>query len=91
MITIIFALLAKYQPALGLDRWDPRKLPRIRAPRNPVYIPRFGSANEVIWNLLFALWWVDFFRLPVGFGQNADALRVTMVPVWHDFYWPSSQ
>ena len=89
MITIIFALQAKYQPALGHDRWDPRKLPRIRAPRNPMYIPRFGSANEVIWNLLFALWWVDFFRLPVGFGQNADALRVTMVPVWHDFYWPT--
>jgi len=88
MITIVFALLAKYQPALGLDRFDPRKLPRVRAPRNPMYIPRFGSANEVIWNTLFALWWVDFFRIPVGYGQGADTVRVTMVPVWHNFFWP---
>lgn len=89
MITIVFGwLLAKYQPQLGLDRWDPRKLPKVRAARDPVHIPRFGSANEVIWNLLFALWWVDFFRIPVGFGQQANAVRVTMVPAWHNFFWP---
>jgi hypothetical protein len=88
MITIVFALLAKYQPQLGLDKWDPRALPKVRAPRDPVHIPRFGSANEVIWNVLFALWWVDFFRIPIGYGQQADAVRVTMVPVWHSFFWP---
>ena len=88
MITIVFALLAKYQPELGLDRWDPRKPPRVRTPRDPVHIPRFGSANEVIWNLLFALWWVDFFRIRLGYSQPSDTVRVTMVPAWHGFFWP---
>src|SRR5271169_308160 len=39
MITIAFGLLAKYQPAMGLDKWDPRKLPRVRTPRDPMHIP----------------------------------------------------
>jgi len=88
MITIAFGLLAKYQPAMGLDKWDPRKLPQVRTPRDPTHIPRFGSANEAIWNLLFALWWIDFFRIPIGYGQQAEVVRVTMVPVWHNFFWP---
>jgi hypothetical protein len=88
MITIVFGLLSKYQPNLGLQGWDPRKLPKVRVPRDPMYIPRFGSATEVFWNLLFVLWWVDFFRLPIGYGQEGDAVRVTMVPVWHNYFWP---
>lgn len=88
IITIVFGALAKYQPTVGREKWDPRKLPRVRTPRDPLLIPRFGSAIEVVWNLLFALWWIDFFRLPVGYGQEGDAVRVTMVPVWHNYFWP---
>ena len=88
IITIVFGLLARYQPTLGLEKWDPRKLPRVRAPRNPMHIPRFGSAIEVAWNLLFVLWWIDFFRLPVGYGQEGEAVRVVMLPTWHNFFWP---
>ena len=88
MITIVFGLLAKFQLQLGLDRWDPHRLPEVRAGRDPVHIPRFGSPNEIIWSLLFALRWVDLFRIRVGYGQQDDAVRVTMVPVWHNFFWP---
>ncbi len=88
IITIVFGLLSRYQPTLGQEKWDPRKMPRVRAPRDPLQIPRFGSAIEVAWNLLFVLWWVDFFRLPIGYGQEGDAVRVIMLPVWHSFFWP---
>lgn len=88
IITIVFGLLARYQPTLGQEKWDPRKLPRVRTPRDPLQIPLFGSAIEVAWNLLFVLWWVDFFRLPVGYGQEGDAVRVLMLPVWHSVFWP---
>ena len=88
MITIVFGFIAKFKPGMGQERWDPRKLPRIRTPRDPQHISRFGSALEVAWNLLFVLWWVDFFRLPVGYGQEGDVVRVVMLPVWHNFFWP---
>jgi len=38
MITIVFGFIAKFKPGMGQERWDPRKLPRIRTPRDPQHI-----------------------------------------------------
>jgi len=88
MITIIFGLIARYQPTMGRGNWDARKLPRVRTPRELQHISHFGSAFEVVWNLLFLLWWVDLFRLPAGYAHQNVAVRVTMLPAWHAFFWP---
>jgi hypothetical protein len=88
MITIIFGWIARYQPTMGQGNWDPRKLPRVRTPGELHRISRFGSAFEMVWNLFFLLWWVDLFRLPTGYAHQNIAVRVTMLPAWHAYFWP---
>ena len=89
MITVVVALLARFQPTMGMEKFDPRKLSRVRTPRNHQQISRFGSAFEVVWDLLFVLWWVDLFRLPAGLGPGGNAVRVIMAPMWNSFFGPS--
>jgi hypothetical protein len=84
-ITIVFAVLERFQHKLHRKDWDPRKLPAVPKPRDPRKIPRAGSIAEIIWGLIFALWWVDVLRIPAIPG---NAAHVTMAAVWQQFYWP---
>lgn len=84
-ITIVFAVLERCQHKIREKEWDPRKLPRVQKPRDPRKIPRAGSIAEIIWLLLFVLWWVGALRIPAIPGNSA---HVTMAPAWQQFYWP---
>lgn len=84
-ITIVFAVLDRFQHKLYQKDWDPRKLPAVPKPRDPRKIPRAGSIAEIIWGLIFVLWWVDALRIPAIPG---NAAHVTMAAVWQQFYWP---
>jgi hypothetical protein len=84
-ITIVFAVLDRFHHKLYEKDWDPRKLPAVPKPRDPRKIPRAGSIAEIIWGLIFVLWWVDVLRIPAFPGNT---VHVTMAPVWQQFYWP---
>ncbi len=84
-ITIVFAVLDRFQHKLYQKDWDPRKLPAVPKQRDPRKIHRAGSIAEIVWSLIFILWWVDVLRIPAIPG---NAARVTMSPAWQQFYWP---
>ncbi len=84
-ITIVFALLDRFQHKLRQDDWDPRRLPVVPKQRDPRKISRAGAVAEIVWELIFVLWWVDALRIPAIPGNVA---LVTMTPVWQQFYWP---
>jgi hypothetical protein len=78
-------VLERFQHKIREKEWDPRKLPAVPKPRDPRKIPRAGSIAEIIWGLLFVLWWVDVLRIPDLPGNTA---RITLAPLWQQFYWP---
>jgi hypothetical protein len=91
-VTIVFAILERVQPQLisekagFFQKWDPRKLPPVRATaQNSLRIPRSHSVAEIIVNLAVAAW-----CLTAWWGQTAFAafdMRIVLAPVWHDFYY----
>jgi hypothetical protein len=52
IITIVFALLERYQPKDATVKWNPRSLPAVREER----VPRIGSAIELFANGAVAIW-----------------------------------
>lgn len=52
IITIVFALIERYQPKDTAVKWNPRTLPAVREER----VPRIGSAIELVINGAVAIW-----------------------------------
>jgi hypothetical protein len=82
-VTIAFAVLEQAQARSHfLEKWDPRKLPPVRDPKQ---IPRSASIIELVVNLFFFGWWAQNMTAPIVF-QHPD-VRIMLAPVWIYFYW----
>jgi hypothetical protein len=85
LITIGFALLDRFSKRLESKEWDPRKLPAVPTSRDSRKIPRPGSVAELIWGIVFALWWANLLIVPTIPGNQ---VRVAMTAAWAPFFWP---
>ncbi len=85
IITLVFAALDRYHHRLHLREWDPRKLPAVPKPRDPRKIHRANSTVELIWGVLFVLWWVGFLRIP---DIPGNTVQIGLAPMWRQFYVP---
>jgi len=83
MITIGFAIADRARQRFDdQDRWDPRRLPRVRDTRR---IPRSSSIGEAVFGLLFLLFWLGALRFPEISIPGATPMRLTLGPVWLSF------
>lgn len=86
-VTLAFAILERIQSAVSaLQRWDPRKLPRVVRPKNRV--SRVESVFGLVFSIVFIVWWLSLSRYghvifgPIaGFFSLNPALRAWYLPV----------
>jgi hypothetical protein len=86
-VTLAFAILERVQSAMSaLQKWDPRKLPRVAQPRNRV--SRVESAFSLVFSIVFIAWWLSLPRYghlifgPIaGFFSLNPALRALYLPM----------
>ncbi|HXO37586.1 MAG TPA: hypothetical protein VN872_03055, partial [Candidatus Acidoferrum sp.] len=86
-ITIVFAILERFQVRITwLNKWDPRKLPRVSRVKDRV--SRVESVFGLAFSILFVIWWLSLSRYghtifgPVaGFFSLNPALRAWFLPV----------
>jgi hypothetical protein len=88
IITIIFAALEQYHSKSGyLENWTPGALPKLRPVRDPYRIPRTGSVVEIVFSLVFLVWWI---KMPQGFpfawGLDRAGIHWAWGSVWKDFH-----
>lgn len=84
-ITVVFAAIEKYQNgAKSLEKWDPRKLPRVRPGLTAQPTPRWNSIAELVFGGIFTVAYIQLFRTTFDFGEA----RITLAPIWRDLYWP---
>jgi hypothetical protein len=83
IVTTVFALLDRYH-SKWVDKWDPRKLPRIPPAHQPMQWYNdfagfaFGMAAFVFWAVV--MWQRTAFVINAGF-------RIVLAPVWGQIYW----
>ena len=81
-VTLTFALLEKYSLKSGfLEKWNPRKLPPLRANR----IKRSSSITEIVALVIASAWWLIFMSSPVII--NRPELRIVLAPAWSTYFW----
>ena len=90
MITLGFAVAERAQAkSKFLERWNPRNLPAVK---DPLKISRTQSIAEIVFGVLFALWWTGVLRFPVVSLDGDTSVRWTLGPVWQNlhtgFYYP---
>lgn len=82
-VTFAFAVLEKYALKSGfLEKWDPRKLPPLRAPNR---IKRSNSIAEIVALVVTFIWWIDFMLSPVM--VNRPDVRIVLAPGWRYYSW----
>ncbi len=82
-ITIGFAIADRVRQRFAdQDKWDPRRLPRVRDLRR---IPRSSSIGEIVFGLLFLLFWQGALRFPEVVISGATPGRLTLGAVWQSF------
>ncbi|HEX9254212.1 MAG TPA: hypothetical protein VF938_01655 [Candidatus Angelobacter sp.] len=87
IVTLLFAVLERFQSAVSaLQRWDPRKLPRMSLRKERV--SRVESVFGLAFSILFIIWWLSLSRYghvifgPIaGFFFLNPALRAWYLPV----------
>jgi hypothetical protein len=86
IITTVFALVNRAQIRVnGLDKWDPRSLPRV--PPAQAASMRCNHLGGFIFGLLAAAFWVYLMWQRMEFAF-ADGPRIVLGPVWERIYWP---
>jgi len=89
VITLVFAILER-RPIRELEKWDPRKLPRVPKTRPTVDagkpIPRATAIAEFTFGVIFTGVWLQLAWYRAGF--DLGVLHVTPAPVWRIVYWP---
>ncbi|MGC2695773.1 MAG: hypothetical protein WA738_08275 [Candidatus Angelobacter sp.] len=86
IITLVFVVLERFQSRLGyLQKWDPRKLPRVAQRKDRV--SRVESVFGLVFSIIFVVWWLGLPRYghwmfaPVtGNVVLNPALRVYFLP-----------
>ncbi|HEX3748243.1 MAG TPA: hypothetical protein VHW09_30145 [Bryobacteraceae bacterium] len=82
IVTAVFWLIDRYH-SMSVDRWDPRKLPRV--PRSQQQMQwyndfagfAFGMATAIFWGAI--MWHRSAFVTP--------ALHVVLLPIWGQIFW----
>ncbi len=86
MVTLAFAVLERFQSKLSfLEKWDPRKLPRISKRKERV--SRTESIFGLVFSIFFVAWWLSlprFSYLMVGHGLDS----ITLNPALRSYYLP---
>jgi hypothetical protein len=83
VITVGFAVGEESQRRSALRHaWDPKRLPAVR---DVLKIPRFGSAAEIVVDLLFLAWWLGGLPFPLAFRTGGAPAAFGPVPLWADF------
>jgi len=81
VVTIVFALIDRYQPDGIWQNWNPLKLPQVRDVNR---IPRSSSISELAWYGMISLWWAGAFHFP-----SIPGLKIQPAPVISRFFfWP---
>ena len=83
VVTIVFAVIERLKDTSGfLTNWSPRKLPPVR---NIERIPRANSGAEVVFGLIFGVWWLKMlWALTV---MDISGVAVSLAPALHGFFW----
>jgi hypothetical protein len=88
VITLVFAIVER-SPRTGLEKWDPRKLPRVPAtkarPETGRSIPRATAIAELVFGVLCT--GVCLGAMSYRGGFNVDVFQITPAPVWSIVYW----
>jgi hypothetical protein len=87
IVTLVFAILERFQSAMSaLQRWDPRKLPRMAHRKERV--SRVESVFGMAFSILYVIWWLSLshyghviFGPIAGFFSLNPALRTWYLPV----------
>jgi hypothetical protein len=90
MVTIGFTVAERVRQKVARpDRWDPRRLPRVRDARR---IPRSTSVADIVFGVIFLLFWLGALRFPEIIVQGTPPAPLSLGPVWRSFrlgyYWP---
>ena len=85
IVTLVFALLDRYQGVQAADRWDPRQLPRVPAAQD--IAARWNSFAGGIFGMLAAACWAWLFLQRAGFDFPGGP-RITPGPMWSYLYLP---
>jgi len=95
VVTFIFVALERTGSSsnvvakLGIDKWNPRALPRAAYGE----VPRFSLLFEALANILFMLWLLDFLPLRQAVGSVINAAGggkvlapLALAPSWHPLF-----
>lgn len=82
VVTLVFALLERFQVPATLVEWNPRRLPPVRDARR---IPRLQSAIAIAVGVGFIVWWAVDMSSATVFDRAG--VRVVVSPAWRAFYW----
>jgi hypothetical protein len=85
IVTLVFAVLDRYHGVQAVDRWEPRKLPRVQAAQDTA--SRWNYFAGGIFGMLAAGCWVWLFWQRTGFDFPGGP-RITPGPVWSYIYAP---
>lgn len=86
-ITVVFAILERIQARLSwLNQWDPRKLPRVKHPKQRV--SRVESVFGLVFSIVFVVWWLGLPRYGyLMFGPVAGMLSLN--PALRTYFLPA--
>jgi hypothetical protein len=84
MVTVAFALLDRYR-AKWIDKWDPRKLPRVPGAQHTT--ARSNDLAGFIFGIAAFVFWAGVMWQRSEFAFSGG-LRIIMAPVWSAIYWP---
>jgi hypothetical protein len=82
IITTVFVLLRRFH--LGVDKWDPRKLPRVPAAYQTS--ARWNHLAAFIFGALAVMFWMYFMWNRTEFAIP-DGPRILLSPVWKQVNW----
>ncbi len=83
VITIVFAVADRARSrGEGETTWDPRRLPRVRDTRR---IPRSSAIGDIVFGVLFLLFWLGTLSFREAFGGATTPAGLTMGPAWQSF------
>jgi hypothetical protein len=82
-ITIGFALVDRFFMKKWLQKgWNPRKLPAVRDPNQ---IPRSDSIGEIVFGIIFIMFWISSLGRRTEFVFSE--LRISLSPNWIYLFW----
>lgn len=84
IITVVFMLLDRYQDE-WIDRWDPRKLPRVTPAHQTS--ERANDFAGFVSHVAAVIFWSCVMWHRMEFDFNAGT-RIVLTPIWNQLFWP---